>query len=97
MSKKKGSEDLIAGFERLSFVESISSRFEVPPRLVVYGLGGALAILIAVACWMNFSGGELPFAGSPESQTHSALERPPTEFYNAEPTPVADTPHASVP
>jgi len=91
VARTRGKEDILKQLEGLSFIESLSSRFEVPERLVVYGVGGALAALILVICWMGFSQGDSPVEETIKPQAASALQSPPTQFSNAPETPVSDT------
>ena len=96
-TRHRDREGILENLEGLSFVDVLSSRFEIPPRLVVYGMGGIAAVLIAVFLWMTlFAGGDpAEEVIEPQSQSSSSLQQSPTEFATEASTPIAETQVAS--
>jgi len=95
VAKARNRESILANLEELSFIESMSTRFEIPPKLVVYAMGGAAVILIAILCWMALSSSGVSSSEPLRPQSSTTLEHPPTEFSNATSSIVADTPVAT--
>lgn len=87
-------ERFITGLQDLSFVEQLSSRFEIPPRTMVFLCLGAAVVLLVCACWMGISQVQpltLETQDTTSASARSALEQPPTEFDPVSTTPAVDT------
>ncbi len=83
---------LVAGLEGISFVEQLSSRFEISTRTVVYGVLGVLAVILIAVCWVGIGQGGSFAAETIEPQVNSQLEQSPTEFDVVATAPAVDVP-----
>ncbi|MCL2806576.1 MAG: ComEA family DNA-binding protein [Coriobacteriia bacterium] len=79
----KGKDTVLSGLENLSFVERLSSRFEIPPRLLIGLTGSAIVLLLLVVFWTSLVKEDATVVLSSEASTSGAIENAPTDFDNS--------------